>query len=102
MEREDTALDLSLDGRGNERMLTARLSDGDSGGGVSEREIHFFADGEPIGQAHTDEAGEASVALPPQYRGSNRTYEATFEGDSHYLPARGAAGRLPAEDNLLL
>ena len=89
--QEDTALALTIEGKGSQTTLRAVLSDGDSGAGIAGRSIAFFADGEAIGEAVTDDAGVATLAPPPRYRGGNRTYEARFDGDRYYLASTGSA-----------
>lgn len=86
VEKEDSALELWVQGEDDAKILRARLTDLDtSSKGISNRTIHFYSDGELIGSAATDADGLASVALPPRHRGNNRTYKAVFDGDDFYL-----------------
>lgn len=86
VDREDTDLNLRVEGKGKERTVSARLSDGDaSSDGIEGRTVHFYADGEPIGSAPTDANGVATVSPPRRYRGGKHTFEASFEGDDFYV-----------------
>lgn len=85
IEREDTIVELSVEGKGTNRALTARLSDSDSDGGIAGATIDFYADGELIGTVVTDEAGRAILKAPPGHRGGKRSFEARFGGDDYYL-----------------
>lgn len=91
VDKEDSELALTVDGRGRNTTLQAHLTDLDSPTiGVAGRTIDFYSDGEPIGSAQTDPAGRATITVPPRYRGANRTYEAVFSGDDLY---RGSSDR---------
>jgi Tol biopolymer transport system component len=88
VDKEDTDLELTVAGNGNNRTLKARLSDRDTPShGVADRTIDFYADGELIGSGTTDEDGIATLKPPPRYRGGKHDFEARFEGDDHYLRA---------------
>ena len=85
IEREDTTTELTVDGNGNKRTLTARMSDADTrNDGVAGRAIDFYADGELIGTSTTDADGIATLKPPPRYRGGKHDYEARFSGDDYY------------------
>lgn len=85
VEKEDTDLELRVEGSGNKRALTAHLMDRDTpSAGIEGRTVHFYADGELIGSATTDGNGVATVNVPPRYRGGKRDFEARFTGDDHY------------------
>ncbi|MGH2755713.1 MAG: carboxypeptidase-like regulatory domain-containing protein, partial [Actinomycetota bacterium] len=96
--KEDTDLELSVQGAGNDKTLDARLFDLDASSGIMGRTIDFYSDGELIGSHVTTGDGVASVAVPPAHRGNNRTYEAVFEGDDFFLesanekPGNGSNG----------
>jgi len=84
--REDSDTELTVEGRGKDTSLRARLSDLDlPSAGISGRTINFYSDGELIGTAETDAHGVASVPVPPMHRGINRTYEGAFVGDDFFL-----------------
>lgn len=86
VDREDSDLALSAEGRGRNRALEARLSDRDEPSrGIARATIDFYSDGELIGEATTDEDGIATLQLPPRYRGANHDFEARFEGDDYHL-----------------
>jgi hypothetical protein len=88
VEREDSGLELTVEGKGSKRTLSASLFDlDDRGRGVAGRTIEFFADGAPIGSALTQNNGTASFEAPPRYRGGSHGFEAIFEGDAFYLPS---------------
>ncbi|MGH2749119.1 MAG: S8 family serine peptidase [Actinomycetota bacterium] len=100
VDKEDTALELTVQGEDDDKRVEARLSDLDSpADGVSDRTIDLYSDSELIGSGQTDGDGIATIALPPRHRGANRTYEAVFEGDDFYLdssddrPGRGGGGK---------
>jgi poly(3-hydroxybutyrate) depolymerase len=85
VEREDSATDLVVTGKGSKRRLTATLSDADSGSPVSGAPIRFTADGTAIGMKETDASGVATISVPPGYRGGGIAFTATFEGDAFFL-----------------
>ena len=91
IEKEDSALALTIQGKSSQTTLRALLSDADSGAGIGGRSIAFFADGQQMGTAVTDGAGVADFAPPARYRGGNRTYEARFDGDRYYEASTGTA-----------
>lgn len=92
VEKEDTATELAVEGEGEDRTLTARLSDLDTQErGVEGRTIRFFADGEFIGSNVTDEEGVAILEAPPGYRGGHHEFEARFDGDDFYLGSSARA-----------
>ena len=81
---EDTALELSSDGKGSNSTLTATLTDADSGAGIEGRTIDFYADGSQIGSATTDSTGTATIEVPPRYRSGRSDFTSTFSGDDFY------------------
>ncbi|HJR44589.1 MAG TPA: S8 family serine peptidase [Actinomycetota bacterium] len=90
IDKEDTALVLAVDGKGGKRRLSARLSDQDTdSNGIGGRIVDFYADGELIGTATTDEAGVARFDPIGRHQGGNHGYEARFVGDDYYLPSSG-------------
>lgn len=92
VDKEDTDLELSTRGQGNDRSLRARLFDPDApSSGIAGRTIDFYSDSSLIGTSQTDQDGIATVPVPPGHRGANRDYEAVFAGDDFYLPARRLA-----------
>lgn len=85
VEKKDTILELTVENRGQEMSLMARLADRESpADGIAERTIEFYSDDELIGSVETDSFGVATVAVPPGHRGANRTYRAVFQGDDLY------------------
>lgn len=87
--KEETALDLTAqeaeEDRGNgETTLTAELVDPDSASAIADRTIEFFADGELIGTATTDQNGFATIEVPPKYKNEDQL-EARFSVDEFYL-----------------
>lgn len=87
--REDSALSLTITGVGVKRELRAHLSDADAiGHGISGRIVEFFADGDSIGTATTDQNGIATLKAPPGTRGANVTFSASFAGDSHFVASK--------------
>lgn len=87
IERIETVLDLTVEGRGQSTILRARLTELESSSAIAGRTIDFYSDSELIASHQTDEDGIAEVAVPPGHRGANRTYEAIFEGDDLYGPS---------------
>lgn len=85
IEQEDTDLALSVTGRGAQRVLTATLTDRDSGAGIAGREVEFWADDTSICVVATDDAGLARCSVPAGYAGGRHDYSAVFAGDSYYL-----------------
>jgi hypothetical protein len=89
----ETAMSLSVEGRGGNRALVARLSAADDATvGIGGRSIDFLADGNGIGSATTSSAGVARLPLPSKYRGSGHTFEASFAGDDEYGASSARAG----------
>lgn len=82
IEQQDTDLELTVEGRGRDMTLRARLTVLDAPAqGIEGRTVDFYSDGEHIGSVQTDNDGVASVSVPPAHRGNNRSYEAVFAGD---------------------
>jgi hypothetical protein len=91
--RKDTNLELTVEARGQNMVLKARLSELDSPSvGIAGRTIDFYSDSELIGSKETEGDGIVTVSVPPGHRGANRTYEAVFEGDDFY---RGSSNDRP-------
>ena len=86
---EATTLSLNVQGNGSKRVLTAILSESDSGAGIGGREIRFYADNVFIGTAVTSGQGIATFEVPAGYRGGSHTFQAAFQGDSAYLESWG-------------
>jgi uncharacterized repeat protein (TIGR03803 family) len=85
VEQQDTGLELTVEGRGKDMMLRARLTVLEAPAqGIEGRTIDFYSDGELIGSEVTNGDGIASVSVPSAHRGNNRTYEAVFAGDLLY------------------
>ena len=85
IDKEDTAIELSLSDKGSKRTLRARLSDADTPSfGIEGRTIDFYADGTHLGSATTDHDGVAALSPPPRYRGGKHDFEARFAGDDYY------------------
>jgi hypothetical protein len=86
VEKEDTALTLTVEGDDEDRRVRASLSDLDTPiAGIAGRTIRFYSDGELIGSETTDGNGVATFAVPRGHRGGNRTLEVVFDGDAFYL-----------------
>jgi Tol biopolymer transport system component len=85
IEREDSALALSAEGKGNRMEIVARLSDADTPpAAIAGRTIQFFADGALIGESITGADGIARLDVPPRERGKKTEFEALFDGDDYY------------------
>lgn len=87
--KEETALDLTAEESEGEQgkdgsTLTAELVDPDSSAAIADRTIEFFADGELIGTATTDQNGIATIEVPPRYKNEDEL-EARFSVDDFYL-----------------
>lgn len=74
-------------GNGSKKQVVAHLSEIDSGAGIPDRVIQFYADGSFIGEATTDAQGIASLPLPAANRGSKTIFTACFAGDDSYSAA---------------
>ncbi len=91
VDKEDTSTELVVTRDRGDKTLTARLSDLDSpADGIDGRTMSFYSDGEFLGSSDTAGGGFASFTLPPGHTGNNRTYEAVFSGDDHYLGSSDA------------
>lgn len=87
-EIKDTILEITVEGQGQEMTLRARLGELDPPQSpIAGRAIDFYSDGELIGSDETDSDGIATIAVQPEHRGANRTYEAIFQGDDFYAPS---------------
>jgi thermitase len=84
IEKRDTETDLDVEGRGVNRVLEATLTHLGDDTPVEGRTIEFYADGDHIGSAVTNEDGVATLRPPPRYRGGRFEFEAIFEGDDFY------------------
>ena len=92
VDKEDTTLELRVEGKGGKRRMIARLADQDSNSsGVGGRTVTFLSDGYVIGTATTDSDGVARFDPAGRQQGGNHTYEARFEGDDYYLRSTGTA-----------
>ncbi|MGH2748728.1 MAG: hypothetical protein ACRDKB_12525 [Actinomycetota bacterium] len=83
--KEDTGMTLTVEGRGSNRTLIARLADDDSDDPVPDRAVDFYGDGEFLGTATTGSDGTARLTAPPRFRGGGHDFEAQFLGDDFYL-----------------
>jgi outer membrane protein assembly factor BamB len=90
VDKEDTDLELTVEGAGNKRTVIARLTDRDtSTDGIAGRTVEFYADGDLIGSAITGDDGVATLKPPSRYRGGKHDFEARFTGDDHYRSSSG-------------
>lgn len=88
MEKKETKLELTVEGRGPSMTLGARLAELHSPSSlIAGRTIDFYSNTELMGSDVTNTEGIATVQVPPGHRGSNRTYQAVFEGDDFYEPS---------------
>lgn len=88
---QPSALTLYVDGPGSSRSaLVATLIDGDSGAGLSDQPIEFFADGMSLGWATTDASGVASIPLDGRFRGARHYFEGVFAGNEQYHGSSGS------------
>lgn len=86
VERKDSILELSVEGKGQGMVLVARLSELEAPQNpIAGRTIDFYSDGELVGSDQTDSDGVTTVAVPLGHRGANRTYKAVFAGDDLYM-----------------
>jgi outer membrane protein assembly factor BamB/predicted AlkP superfamily pyrophosphatase or phosphodiesterase len=90
VQKEDTVLhylgDLQVQ-YSDTAVLRARLTDADSGTGVSCREIAFMLAEGHVAAAHTSEAGVATAELPVWLKPAVYTLRAEFYGDEYFLPS---------------
>jgi serine protease len=87
IEKEDTTVNLTLQGSGADRSLYATLVSSDDGTPLEGRAIVFFADGRELCVVPTDATGGAACTLPAKFKGGSHMYEAVFRGDAFYLRA---------------
>jgi len=88
--KEDSAMTVTVTGRGRNRSLSATLFDSDTpSAGIAGRSIDFYADGESIGTATTNDSGTARIELTGRYRGGHHVFEARFAGDEYFLASSG-------------
>jgi hypothetical protein len=90
VEKETSALDLSVSGKGAKRTITAKLSEND-GPAVAAQQIVFFANGTEIGRATTNTNGVATLTPPASYRGGSFSFEGRFLGTDYYRNSSGSA-----------
>lgn len=102
IEKEDSAVELTAErGSDNEQSeengndnsgstLTAFLTDLDMSYPIAGRTVEFFADGEFLGSAATDEDGVATFETEPRYN-KHSTFEVRFAGDDYYLDSADAS-----------
>jgi serine protease AprX len=83
--KEGLVLSVSVEGSGSKKTLVATLRD-DDGTPVEGRSIAFAAQGQTIGEATTNGAGVARLAVPAAYRSGKVTFTASFCGDDYYRP----------------
>jgi hypothetical protein len=91
--KEDSLLDLKLQGKGKNKSLVATLTDADDASfGIGDALITFWGDGEALGTATSDGSGRAVFDdLPPRYRGGKHDFTAVFEGNSFFQRSSGTA-----------
>jgi len=93
VEKEDTKIELKVEGQGNSKILSARLSDLDTTTNeLAGRDVNFYSNGELIGSSATDDNGVATLPVPAGHRGGKRAYEAVFEPDDYYLGSSDQEG----------
>lgn len=102
IEKEDSAVELTAErgsdneqseenGNGNSgSTLTAFLTDLDMSYPIAGRTVEFYADGEFLGSAATDEDGVATFETEPRYN-KHSTFEVRFVGDDYYLDSADAS-----------
>jgi hypothetical protein len=78
-----TSLDLTVEGKGSKRTLTALLTD-DVSAPIAGQTIVFTANGAEIGTATTNESGLATLTAPAGYRGGDITFTAIYGGNALY------------------
>lgn len=89
VEPEVTAIDLTIEGKGDKRTLSAVLAE-DDGAPLAGSTILFYGDGTLIGEDDTDGGGVATFSLPSKYRGAKHEFAARYEGDDYYLGSHEA------------
>jgi hypothetical protein len=88
VEKEDTVMNLTVQGSGSKARLVATVTDADdSSFGVASVPVAFFSNGDSLGTFITDGNGVASIEIPPRYRGKKNSFEAFFDGstDTYWL-----------------
>lgn len=80
----ETAMSLSVVGKGSKATLVATLTEAGSGAAVQGATVDFSADGTSLGSATTADDGSATLPLDGRYRGGQHAFEAIFSGsDTH-------------------
>lgn len=93
IDKEDSTLTFSDEGRGSNRTFSAELTDLDTPASkISGATITFLADGEVMGTAVTNDQGRAELQAPPAYRGGRHEFEAVFDGDGFYEASTAGSG----------
>jgi hypothetical protein len=83
VEKEDTVLDIVMQGAGSKARLVATVTDADDPSfGVAGVPVAFFGNGDSLGTLITDGNGIASIEVPPRYRGKKNAFEAVFDGST--------------------
>ncbi len=88
--KQASALTLRYEGHGADARLIANLTDAATGSPLRGQTIEFFADGESLGSATTDDGGEASLYLEGRHRSGRYTFEAVFAGNDDYEGSSGS------------
>jgi predicted alpha-1,2-mannosidase len=95
VEKEDTALTLTVEGEDDDSRVRARLFELDTPSvGIGGRTLMLYSDGELIGSQETDSDGIATFPLPRGHRGANRTLKVVFEGDDSYFGSSAERARM--------
>lgn len=87
---EDSAMELTVDRKGNQYEAAARLSESDTNEGLGGREVRFVLNGETLATAVTDSSGGATATLPSSRGRETDNIEAIFDGDESYAGSSAA------------
>ena len=91
IDKEDSTATLTATGQGSNRGLRASLADADDAHNVvAGVTLAYFADGEQIGTASTDNNGVSELPLPPKYRNGHHDYTVRFSGNDYYSSSTAA------------
>ena len=83
-EQRASSLTLRSEGKGSNARLIATLTDAETGAPLSDQVVEFFSDGDSLGSASTDAAGDATLPLEGRYRNGRHAFEAVFAGNDDY------------------
>ena len=88
--KELTAMAVGVSGTGENRVVTARLTD-DEGVPLAGKPVVLWVDGTAVDRGETNDAGVAKFPPPPAYQSGSHTYDVVFDGDTTHESGSGSA-----------